>query len=447
MALYDQETGSVVKLERTSSLEGDETSPKTISSQADMASYVEVPQIPAGHYRLEIGIQKALFLPTKEYPTCLSFDLVVEYVVRPQGGQHDKSMYDILAIWPLTMEHLQPTDKKVIEVDFAQRIVLDDLVDGLADRFYVCQLYNTEDEHKTIHPHSVHNQDGSSLRLDFDFSKAMIPPEGKQCYTLRCSTEHTKKGQQYINPMPLETSYCFESHADHEHDPLAKCNPLAQPKLDSSNDCICASPYTGRDCYECLSGFEPKKEARIGPDGKEEMSYECVVDEHHLTNAVCNAHGKPKTHYISHVAEVECNCDHGYAGRFCDFCANPSFAYPDCEKEISAEIYDPELVHSFLARRRYSEHGYSSAAAQYFSEGTLEPSVFNSECGWVDYPDDFDRIEFSKEFTDGEFHIADYYVVNHQQDNIIKFKPRSPGVVKLLVQQPEIEELLAGEAE
>lgn len=56
MALYDQETGSVVKLERTSSLEGDETSPKMISSEDDMASYLEVPSIAAGHYRLEIGV-------------------------------------------------------------------------------------------------------------------------------------------------------------------------------------------------------------------------------------------------------------------------------------------------------------------------------------------------------------------------------------------------------
>ena len=145
----------MVKIERTSSLEGDESSPKLISSEADMATYVEVPSIPAGHYRLEVGVQKALFLPTKQYPTCLAFDLVVEYVVRPQSV-HD-NMYDILAVWPLTLEHLQPTDRKVIEVDFAQRVVLDDIVNGLADGFYVCQLYNNEDSHKTIHPHAVHN--------------------------------------------------------------------------------------------------------------------------------------------------------------------------------------------------------------------------------------------------------------------------------------------------
>lgn len=285
------------------------------------------------------------------------------------------------------------------------------------------------------------------MRLDFDFSKALIPATGRQCYQLKCSTVHTKAGVEKIRPMQLETSYCFETPADHDHDPLSKCNPQAQPKLDSDKSCICASPYTGRDCYECQTGFKSIKESRIGPDGKEEERTVCVVDSSHLTNAVCNSHGSPKSTRISHVNEVECNCDNGYAGRFCDFCSNPSFAFPDCEKEISAEIYDPALVHSFLTRRHYSEHGYSTAAAQYFSEGALEPSVFNSECGWVDYPDDFDRIEFSKEFADGELHFADFFVVNHQSDNIIKFKPRQTGVVKLLVQQPELNELLAGDTE
>ena len=182
------------------------------------------------------------------------------------------------------------------------------------------------------------------MRLDFDFSKALIPPTGRQCYQLKCSTEHTKGGVELIRPMQLETSYCFETPADHDHDPLSKCNPLAQPKLDSSNQCICASPYTGRDCYECQRGFKSVKETTIGPDGKEEEHTACVVDEHHLTNAVCNAHGTPKSHYISHVGEVECNCDNGYAGRFCDFCSNPSFAFPDCEKEMSASARAHTLV-------------------------------------------------------------------------------------------------------
>lgn len=52
-----------------------------------------------------------------------------------------------------------------------------------------------------------------------------------------------------------------------------------------------------------------------------------------------------------------------------------------------------------------------------------------------------------REFTGGEFHMADLYVVNHQQDNIIKFQPRWAGVLKMLVQQPEAEEVMAGAGE
>ena len=77
----------------------------------------------------------------------------------------------------------------------------------------------------------------------------------------------------------------------------------------------------------------------------------------------------------------------------------------------------------------------------------MEPTIFNEECAWVDYPDNLDRVEHMREFSKGDLHFADLYVVNHRQDNIIKFKPRSTGVFKVLVQQPEAEELLAGEAE
>jgi len=68
-------------------------------------------------------------------------------------------------------------------------------------------------------------------------------------------------------------------------------------------------------------------------------------------------------------------------------------------------------------------NGFSNNAERYFSKESLEPSYFNEECGWVDFPDDLGRIEFTKEFRSNEFHFADIYVVNHKQDNIIKFKP------------------------
>jgi hypothetical protein len=86
-------------------------------------------------------------------------------------------------------------------------------------------------------------------------------------------------------------------------------------------------------------------------------------------------------------------------------------------------MYNSERAHAFLARRRYNLDGYSTAAMQYFSPGDLEPTIFNEECGWVDYPDSLDRVEFMREYSTGDVHFADLYVVNHKQDNMIKFKP------------------------
>lgn len=44
-------------------------------------------------------------------------------------------------------------------------------------------------------------------------------------------------------------------------------------------------------------------------------------------------------------------------------------------------------------------------------------------------------------FLKDEFHIAEYYTINHDQDNFIKFTPKKQGTIKILIQQPELEEL------
>ena len=139
------------------------------------------------------------------------------------------------------------------------------------------------------------------------------------------------------------------------------------------------------------------------------------------------------------VEEINCECEENYSGRFCDYCANRALLYPDCDpaRADSANIYDPKQIHEFLNRAHYSLNGYSTKAERYFPDGQLHPNIFNEECGWVDYPDDLDRIEYMREFRSGEFHVADVYTVNHKQDNVMKFVPKQPGVIKVLVQQPE----------
>lgn len=447
MSLYDEGTGGLTHVERTSSLEGDRESGTPLSAASDMASYVEAPWLDAGRYRLEVVLRRSLFLPTKQYPTCLAFGLVVEYVARAQGGADD-GMYEILAVYPLALSHLDASEERVIEVLFDREVVLDDLVDGLPERLYVCTLVNTADSKDRIHPRSVRTDAASSLRLDFDFSKAAIPASNR-CYKLQCSTKDTK-GTEVIRPMQAETSYCFESSQEHEQSAASRCNPLAQPKLRKDGSCICAAPYTGRDCESCEDGFTARADPPVAGTHAPTGHTRCLPDTAHLTATTCNSHGRPKSARAASASEVECQCDAGYGGRYCDYCLDASLAYPDCDASLSglsASIYDSEAAHAFLSRRKYDEHGYSTTASKYFPLGSLEPTVFNEECGWVDFPDDLDRAELSREFGHGEFHIAELYVVNHRQDNIMKFVPRSTGTLKVLVQQPEAEEELAGDAE
>ena len=175
MALIDSKTGDAVELELTSSLEGERDSTPTLSTENDMASYIEVPALDAGRYVLEIAIQKSLFLPTKRHPTCLSFDLVVEYVARRHEGQ-DGGFYEVLSVRPLALEAIKASEEKVIEVDFDRPVVLDDLVGGLADRLYVCSLY-AKDDGSVIHPRNARQErQGHTLRLDFDFAKSSSSP-------------------------------------------------------------------------------------------------------------------------------------------------------------------------------------------------------------------------------------------------------------------------------
>jgi hypothetical protein len=359
MALIDDSTGDVIELELTSSLEGDKETSPVLSLENDMASYIEVPALEAGQYTLEIALQRSLFLPTSHHATCLGFDLVVEYVTRNPRG-HDPATYEVISVRPLTLEAIKASEEKVIEVDFDRPVVLDDLVGGLADRSYVCSLY-AKDDGSVIHPRSARQErEDRTLRLDFDFSKASPSPAGR-CYTLKCSTKDTKDTEK-IQPMQEETSYCFESTQDLVHDAVAHCNPNAFPKLDHEHGhCVCAEPYTGSDCEKCEAGFKAEKEAH-GSDDKEHTV--CVIDHEHVTAVVCNSHGKPKSSGgWTSIKHVTCDCHEGYGGKYCDYCKDPTHAFPDCTANISASIYDPDAMHHFLSRKKYNEHGYSTAAA------------------------------------------------------------------------------------
>jgi hypothetical protein len=445
MTLTEKETGDIVAVEKTASLEGNERLMPFVKRVKDMTSFIEVLDIQAGRYLLEIEIPRAYFLSTSKFPTCLGFDLVVEYIVRDEAKESQAGVYDVLSVRPLDYFQLRSNDEKVIEVEFDKPIVMDDLVKSLADRYHICRLEPKEDtKSKTMamHPNHVEVVNKQTLRLTFDFKQyADVLPVDGGCFFLKCSTDQTK-GKDLILPMQQDTNYCFESPKVQTTDIMAKCNPFADPKLGDHEECICAEPYTGSDCENCKEGFAAlHMDPSSTGDGKAHTR--CVLDVHHVTGAVCNDHGKPSNHRATTLEEVTCDCDKGFGGKYCDYCEDPTYAYPDCTGEFSSQMYDPETVHDFLSRRHYDLHGYSTVIKRYFKQGDLEPTVFNEECAWVDFPDDLDRVELGREFLDGGFHIADLYTVNHKQDNIMKFTPKKAGTFKVLVQQPEVEEVLA----
>jgi hypothetical protein len=229
MRLVDDRTGGVVALHRTSSLEGQRHSSQVISDANDVATFIEEPRIDAGMYTLEIAVPRAAFLPTKEHATCLSFDLVVEYVSRTYGqnAEHD-GMYEVLAVRPLSEKKLWKTDEKVIDVDFDREYELDDLVGSLADRRYICSLVNTADASNIIHPTTASKEEETTLRLHFNFATGAQIPGDHRCYSLQCSTIKSK-GAEYIRQAQGLYEFCFETEEAHEKRATAHCNPHAMP--------------------------------------------------------------------------------------------------------------------------------------------------------------------------------------------------------------------------
>jgi len=59
--------------------------------------------------------------------------------------------------------------------------------------------------------------------------------------------------------------------------------------------------------------------------------------------------------------------------------------------------------------------------------------TYRQQCLISTYPQDLDKVEFMGMLAGGEMHIADYYTVNHDTDNVIKFTPKSTGYLKLMV--------------
>jgi hypothetical protein len=59
------------------------------------------------------------------------------------------------------------------------------------------------------------------------------------------------------------------------------------------------------------------------------------------------------------------------------------------------------------------------------------------QCSFTNFPQDLDRLEFMNFVSGGDFHVANFYTINHNTPNVITFTPRKEGTIKILVQTPE----------
>ena len=259
---------------------------------------------------------------------------------------------DSIAIRPISLLSMWKDDARIIDVDFDREFEFDDIVSSLADRRYICSLHNKNNPAGIIHPVTASKEEGSTLRLHFDFKNEQHFEAGS-CFNLKCSTLKSKNAEMIRQQQVAE--YCFESSDDHNKEATTVCNPHAMPQIADDGSCVCADPYTGRDCRACIEGFKPYQEVSGG-------NVECIIDVDHMSKAVCNSHGRPESSGYSHIDQVKCECDKGYGGQYCDFCTNPEYAFPDCSTETSSIIYNTEIQHAFLSRQKYDEHGYSTVA-------------------------------------------------------------------------------------
>lgn len=143
MSLIDTKTKNVLAVETIGSMQDIELETSSINLEDDMLTYIEIPNIDAGMYEIQILVVKGLFLPTKKFETCLVFDFVIEYVTRPRSIESSPS-YQVLSVFPTNSNSLRKTKGKKIEVKFDRDVNLDDLIEQETDIEKICYLKETK---------------------------------------------------------------------------------------------------------------------------------------------------------------------------------------------------------------------------------------------------------------------------------------------------------------
>lgn len=160
LLLTDDSTGSVIAREKSGPIED---AIQLSKNRIDMASYIEEDSIDEGTYTLEIEVPRAYFLLTKEFETCLGFDLTIEYVrrkghsVQQAYSQADNanSPFDVVSVRPPELDKLWLNDERTIYVVFDRPVTMDDISTGRASTHQICQLVSENDQSNLLSPHEA----------------------------------------------------------------------------------------------------------------------------------------------------------------------------------------------------------------------------------------------------------------------------------------------------
>lgn len=188
----------------------------------------------------------------------------------------------------------------------------------------------------------------------------------------------------YFGDIQVQNEYCIQSSSSIGA-MKPSCNPNSMPKI-VNGQCKCQYPYTGSDCETCEKGFKQTKD-----------SYKhavCAVDLTRCSSDVCNSHGTCEESF-SDISKVKCSCKPQYSGKFCEKCADPSLAYPDCDSKNGArsEIYSvKKQLPEYMQRSKYQSGGYETNLVQ----TTTSSTNGRDECLFSNFPTDLDRMEFMR---------------------------------------------------
>lgn len=259
--------------------------------------------------------------------------------------------------------------------------------------------------------------DRDTIKLMFDFAKKgdyvnqVFKDNNQQdaaaCWKLSCKDSPTTEDDIYFVMKTGDQQYCFTGlgvDASVFMSKSVQCNPFAKAKTTKTGACECTFPYKGEKCEECEQDFRAdKQDTKV--KGKNVKHTVCVpIDD--TDQFECNGFG------TYNKKKKACKCVTGYAGDHCEMCEDGEQEFPDCTDEFKAKDMDSDIFDAWGKRRREQVDNEDD----HFNNIN---SPFQQQCAYTDFPNFLNSIHTHKEFSTGEFHIADIYTVNHDDHNVI----------------------------